>query len=199
MLLIVTYVHTTFTVHFKELHLTYFENLFLTTNALKGCRIWKAAMMIMQLHLKATSPAFSHFFLLIPIFYSCLSLSLLRVFLCLFRYSYLFLVLLLFSTCQPQNRKPCHANCLTQKHTSAKAVVLTEPRFECWRTQTCIYRVPNTVYTNTHYTHTPTPFWLIWCTLANVERRLGWITTTSNDYFMSGWKGEQRGGQKARN
>lgn len=111
-----TYVHTTFTVHFQELHFTYFEHLFLMvhmTNALNGCRIWKAAMMIMQLHLKATSPAFSHFFLLISIFYSCLSVSLLRVFLCLFRHPYLFLALLLFSTCQQQNRKPCHASCLT--------------------------------------------------------------------------------------
>lgn len=111
-----TYVHTTFTVHFQELHFTYFEHLFLMvhmTNALNGCRIWKAAMMIMQLHLKVTSPAFSHFFLLISIFYSCLSVSLLRVFLCLFRHPYLFLVLLLFSTCQQRNRKPCHASCLT--------------------------------------------------------------------------------------
>lgn len=101
---------------FQELHFMYFEHLFLMvqmTNALNGCRTWKAATMIMQLHSKATSPAFSHFFLLVSIFYSCLAASLLRVFLCLFRHSYLFLVLLLFSTCQQQNRKPCHANCLT--------------------------------------------------------------------------------------
>lgn len=39
--------------------------------------------------------------------------------------------------------------------------------------------------------------WRLWSTLANVEGRLGWSTSSPNDYFMSGWEEEQRGGGEA--
>lgn len=42
--------------------------------------------------------------------------------------------------------------------------------------------------------YTWTRGWRLWCTLANVGRRLGWFTSSPNDYFMSGWEEEQRGG-----
>lgn len=53
------------------------------------------------------------------------------------------------------------------------------------------------LYTWTHDTHTHKHSWRFWCTLANVERRMSWITTTPNDYFMSGWE-EEQGRREAR-
>lgn len=78
-------------------------------------------------------------------------------------------------------------------YTHAQTHTLTQ-KWRSWQNHTFltadthihIHRVPDIVYMNTP--HTRTHSWHLWCTLANVERRLGWITTTPNDYFMSGWE-----------
>ena len=46
----------------------------------------------------------------------------------------------------------------------------------------------DSVYMNCIHTHS----WCFWCTLANVERRLGWITTKPNDYLRMRGRAERK-------
>lgn len=91
--------------------------------------------------------------------------------------------LLLFSVCRPQNRKPCRAHIGTRTH--------------IWQQETHKHIHAHAhahMYSRAWAWYTWTRGWRLWCTLANVGGRLGWFTSSPNDYFMSGWEEEQRGG-----
>lgn len=89
---------------------------------------------------------------------------------------------------------------LSDADTHTQVLVLPDPHIlvnpeACRPTHTGFH----ILHTWTHHIHIHGHVWHFWCTLANVERWLGWITTAPNDYFMSGWEEEQRGGQEDRN